>query len=148
MFIQFITATPSNKLSSVLSLCSFIDLITVPPSILSVYLNRTWIGKLTVMLQCCYHSGRQTALMAKAGVFPIRILSSAFQIKSFSHNIHIRYFLAFMLIASGSDLSTGLQLVKCSSVGLAAKKLDAHLLQPKKLHFSCHIVLVLFNHFR
>ena len=41
-FIRFIAA--SDKLWFMLELYSFVDYFTIPPSFVSIYLNRTWIG--------------------------------------------------------------------------------------------------------
>lgn len=41
--LQFIAA--SDKLWFMLELYSFVDYFTIPPSFVSIYLDRTWIGK-------------------------------------------------------------------------------------------------------
>jgi potassium large conductance calcium-activated channel subfamily M alpha protein 1 len=41
-FIRFIAA--SDKLWFMLELYSFVDYFTIPPSFVSIYLDRTWIG--------------------------------------------------------------------------------------------------------
>lgn len=40
---QFIAA--SDKLWFMLEMYSFVDYFTIPPSFVSIYLDRTWIGK-------------------------------------------------------------------------------------------------------
>ena len=42
-FSQFIAA--SDKIWFMLELYSFVDYFTIPPSFVSIYLDRTWIGK-------------------------------------------------------------------------------------------------------
>lgn len=42
-FLQFIAA--SDKLWFMLEMYSFVDYFTIPPSFVSIYLDRTWIGK-------------------------------------------------------------------------------------------------------
>ena len=42
VFLQFIAA--SDKLWFMLELYSFVDYFTIPPSFVSIYLDRTWIG--------------------------------------------------------------------------------------------------------
>lgn len=41
--LQFIAA--SDKLWFMLEMYSFVDYFTIPPSFVSIYLDRTWIGK-------------------------------------------------------------------------------------------------------
>lgn len=43
---QFIAA--SDKLWFMLEMYSFVDYFTIPPSFVSIYLQRTWIGELTI----------------------------------------------------------------------------------------------------
>lgn len=43
-FFQFIAA--SDKLWFMLEMYSFVDYFTIPPSFVSIYLDRTWIGKI------------------------------------------------------------------------------------------------------
>ena len=42
LFLQFIAA--SDKFWFMLELYSFVDYFTIPPSFVSIYLDRTWIG--------------------------------------------------------------------------------------------------------
>lgn len=42
---QFIAA--SDKLWFMLEMYSFVDYFTIPPSFVSIYLDRTWIGEFT-----------------------------------------------------------------------------------------------------
>lgn len=44
---QFIAA--SDKLWFMLEMYSFVDYFTIPPSFVSIYLDRTWIGKCPVI---------------------------------------------------------------------------------------------------
>lgn len=43
ILLQFIAA--SDKLWFMLEMYSFVDYFTIPPSFVSIYLDRTWIGK-------------------------------------------------------------------------------------------------------
>ena len=43
VFLQFIAA--NDKLLFWLEVNSFVDFFTIPPVFVSVYLNRTWLGK-------------------------------------------------------------------------------------------------------
>lgn len=43
---QFIAA--SDKLWFMLEMYSFVDYFTIPPSFVSIYLDRTWIGELSI----------------------------------------------------------------------------------------------------
>ena len=42
LYLQFIAA--SDKLWFMLEMYSFVDYFTIPPSFVSIYLDRTWIG--------------------------------------------------------------------------------------------------------
>lgn len=44
LLFQFIAA--SDKLWFMVEMYSFVDYFTIPPSFVSIYLDRTWIGKL------------------------------------------------------------------------------------------------------
>jgi hypothetical protein len=46
---QFIAA--SDKFWFMLELYSFVDYFTIPPSFVSIYLDRTWIGKSKKVLE-------------------------------------------------------------------------------------------------
>ena len=55
LLLQFIAA--SDKLWFMLEMYSFVDYFTIPPSFVSIYLDRTWIGEhvstLPVFHVCC-----------------------------------------------------------------------------------------------
>lgn len=55
LLLQFIAA--SDKLWFMLEMYSFVDYFTIPPSFVSIYLDRTWIGKhfltLLAFFVCC-----------------------------------------------------------------------------------------------
>jgi hypothetical protein len=55
VLLQFIAA--SDKLWFMLEMYSFVDYFTIPPSFVSIYLDRTWIGEhvstLPVFHVCC-----------------------------------------------------------------------------------------------
>ena len=52
-FSQFIAA--SDKIWFMLELYSFVDYFTIPPSFVSIYLDRTWIGmRVWISDVCCY----------------------------------------------------------------------------------------------
>ena len=48
LFLQFIAA--SDKFWFMLELYSFVDYFTIPPSFVSIYLDRTWIGKKILLI--------------------------------------------------------------------------------------------------
>lgn len=61
--LQFIAA--SDKLWFMLELYSFVDYFTIPPSFVSIYLDRTWIGKYFLILSfCSMHSYNESCVMA------------------------------------------------------------------------------------
>jgi hypothetical protein len=55
LLLQFIAA--SDKLWFMLEMYSFVDYFTIPPSFVSIYLDRTWIGKhIPMLVALCYIS--------------------------------------------------------------------------------------------
>jgi len=49
MAVQFIAA--SEKLSFLIELFSLVDYFTIPPSFVAIYLNRNWLGLISLDLQ-------------------------------------------------------------------------------------------------
>ena len=55
LFVQLQFIAASDKFWFMLELYSFVDYFTIPPSFVSIYLDRTWIGKKTIKLFCLQH---------------------------------------------------------------------------------------------
>ena len=73
---QFIAA--SDKFWFMLELYSFVDYFTIPPSFVSIYLDRTWIGNFGWINQfyklLYYHSNNQSLNLVTKSIFLFRRL--------------------------------------------------------------------------
>lgn len=79
---QFIAA--SDKLWFMLEMYSFVDYFTIPPSFVSIYLNRTWIGNVFYRIPAKYF-----IIVSKGFVSCLR--KNSFLL---IHNTHFQYIIA------------------------------------------------------